>query len=194
MSFLSTMPDEWWLSKDMDFVVAEFAGPPFDQIKAKCPQWVKQAEDGYVYLEVQGVRLSFPQMGVTFLPDDAFETSVLIDVETDGTRFQCAVLNPVLLFREKWNLVDKNRGKPNDYLHKGLARLYCVYHIGVLARQYATNPSPSTLQRLQKQVLLTYDKASQVMSDPLLINSLKEIAKDFPDFREALATICKVEI
>jgi hypothetical protein len=171
--------DSRWVSSDADFInpVTE----P-EVLRAQCPpEWVKHDETGRWYLEVQGVKVSFTQGGVTFDPEEAAGCAVYVNIGGTQTPFQCAILNPILLYRDKKDMIEKGRGKENDPVHLEVAKVYSAFYLGQLLNVYLKKKTPASRSDLQAQLKMTQDKAPEILSEPILKKLVAEALEANPD-------------
>ena len=120
---LSLIHEQSWLSKDLDFT-GIFSGDALELL----PQMVVRDAAGREFLEVEGVRLGFAQVGLTLDPELALETARTGEFEWEGEPVQFLVADPVTLFREKQALVER-RNQPGDTLHLALLGDYSAWEV-----------------------------------------------------------------
>jgi hypothetical protein len=108
-----------WLSKDLDFT-GIFSGDAF----ALLPQLAVRDEQQREYLQVEGVRLGFAQVGLTINPEEAMQhCRVVRFTGPAGEAVEFFVADPVTLYREKLALVQR-RNAPADPLHLAVLAEY----------------------------------------------------------------------
>jgi hypothetical protein len=110
----------------------------------------------------------FLQMALTFDPQEASESAFYLGLKHQDRTFQCALLNPVLLYREKQNLLQKGRGKENDSVHMDIAKVTSGYYSGELWNIYQREQTPAVFNKLQSQITLTQHKAPEIFLEPIL--------------------------
>jgi hypothetical protein len=120
---LSLIHEQSWLSKDLDFT-GIFSGDALELL----PQMVVRDAAGREFLEVEGVRLGFAQVGLTLDPELALETARTGEFEWEGEPVQFLVADPVTLYREKQALVER-RNQPGDALHLALLGDYVAWEV-----------------------------------------------------------------
>lgn len=108
-----------WLSKDLDFT-GIFSGDAF----ALLPQLTVRDAGNREYLQVEGVRLGFAQVGLTINPEEAMQhCRVVRFTGPAGEVVEFFVADPVTLYREKLALVQR-RNAPADPLHLAVLAEY----------------------------------------------------------------------
>lgn len=114
--------DAQWLSRDIDFT-GIFSQDVFGML----PHLVKEHE-GRKYVEVEGVRLGFAQVGLTIDPEAAMQNARIGSITMGARQVEFLVVDPLTLYFEKCKLCER-RGAPNDHLHRSLLRDYVAYEL-----------------------------------------------------------------
>lgn len=123
VAHLAPETERLWLSKDLDFT-GVFSGDAMELV----PQFIVRDASGREFLEVEGVRLGFAQVGLVLDPERALETARTGEFETESGLVEFLVADPVTLFLEKQALVAR-RGQPGDALHLALLHDYVVWEV-----------------------------------------------------------------
>lgn len=119
-----------WLSKDSDFT-AIFSGDAF----ALLPQLTVRNAQQQEFLQVEGVRLGFAQVGLTIDPEEAMQhCRVGRFTGADGSPVEFFIADPVTMYREKLALVER-RNAPADPLHLAVLAEYVRLEICQRAEQ-----------------------------------------------------------
>jgi hypothetical protein len=126
---LAPETEQLWLSKDLDFT-GIFSGDAVELL----PHLIARDPDGREFIEVEGVRLGFAQVGLVLDPELAMETARTAEFEWEGETVQFLVADPVTLYREKQALVER-RNQPGDSLHLALLGDYVAWEITTAAER-----------------------------------------------------------
>jgi hypothetical protein len=153
---LAPEAEQLWLSKDLDFT-GVFSGDALELI----PQFVTRDSAGREFLEVEGVRLGFAQVGLTIDPERALETARTGEFEADGALVHFLVADPVTLYREKQALVLR-RNQPGDALHLALLHDYLAWEITVAAGELLTESTLLPVPEARLHTTLLTDASHRV--------------------------------
>jgi hypothetical protein len=123
--------EEIWLSKDIDFT-GIFRADAWEML----PALIESDSSGNRMLKVNGVRIGFAQVGVTFDPQEAFTRARVGQFINGSDVLQFLVMDPVTLYREKQALSLK-RNQKNDRLHFQTLSAYLHWEFCSLAQKYA---------------------------------------------------------
>ncbi len=142
--FPAPIPDsaERLVSTDLDFTHV-WSEDFFDAY----PDFVVCPPQQRAYLEIAGMRLGFAQIGVTFDPDEAYAKARIFKTPA-GTNF--AVLDPVRLYREKQALIQKKRGKLNDFFHREIAATYVRFELEDAVQKHKLEPTAFNQARVDQ--------------------------------------------
>ncbi len=143
---LSAENERLWLSKDLDFT-GIFSGDAAELL----PQMLVRGVDGREFIQVEGVRLGFAQVGLVLDPELAMETARIGEFERDGEPVQFLVADPVTLHREKQALVER-RNQPGDALHLALLGDYVAWEVTVAAERLL-QPSDTLLVTESRELM-----------------------------------------
>ena len=160
---LTEAQERLWLSKDIDFT-GIFRG---DAAEMLAP-FVTRDQRKNSYLEVNGIRLGFAQVGVTFDPEEIFRRARIGEFEMDGAKAQFLVIDPVSLYREKQALAEK-RNRPNDHLHLQVVREEVALEFVNGCAAYVAQANQSTLADKRRQLGFLLDvknRAMELLADP----------------------------
>ncbi|MFM8471816.1 MAG: hypothetical protein ACKODH_17950 [Limisphaerales bacterium] len=156
-----------WLSKDLDFT-GIFSGDAF----ALLPQLTVRDAQRREFLQVEGVRIGFAQVGLTLDPEEAMQHCRVVRFNgTQGQPVECFIADPVTLYREKLALVER-RNAPADPLH-----------LAVLA-EYVRMEVCQRAEELCAAATLTATKA--------VLNFLKFVASRAPELPKDERVVCRV--
>jgi hypothetical protein len=162
---ISPQTESRWLSKDIDFT-GIFSGDAMQLL----PQQIVTDASGRKHLEIEGVRLGFAQVGVTFDPEEVLQNAQLGSFRSGEETVEFLVIDPVRLYREKQALSDR-RNQPNDLLHCGLMREYLCWRLISEAERFlaAAGSLPvSESKQFVSFVLSVEHRASELFSDERL--------------------------
>ncbi|MGZ8901101.1 MAG: hypothetical protein ACXW3Z_13490, partial [Limisphaerales bacterium] len=122
-----------WLSKDIDFT-GIFRGDAYEML----PHLVVTDQSGNSYLQVNGIRIGFAQVGVTFDPEEVLSRARLAQFSSNGSEVQFLVIDPIALYREKQALSMK-RNQPNDHAHFAVLKEFLCLEFVNACLEYARN-------------------------------------------------------
>lgn len=149
-----------WLSKDLDFT-GIFSGDAF----ALLPQLAVRDEQQREFLQVEGVRLGFAQVGLTIDPEEAMQhCRVARFTGTDGQPVECFVADPVTLYREKLALVER-RNAPADPLHLVVLADYVRLEICQRAEQLCAKTTLTEMKMALNFLRLVASRAPELPRD-----------------------------
>jgi hypothetical protein len=166
---VSEQSENRWLSKDIDFT-GIFSGDAMQLL----PHRIVADTNGRKHLEIEGVRLGFAQVGVTFDPEEVLQNAQIGAFRDGPENVEFLVIDPVRLYREKQALSDR-RNQPNDLLHYGLMRDYLCWRLVADAERFlaaAGNLPVAESKQLISFVLSVEQKASELFSDQHLTQRL----------------------
>jgi len=151
-----------WLSKDLDFT-GIFRGDAYKLL----PAFVETSTEGQRFLAVNGVRLGFAQVGVTFDPAEVFARARIAQFKSAQTHIEFLVIDPVSLYREKQALAQK-RNQPNDHAHLETLNRYVAWEFVTTAERYAKNSNSELAQRQESIAFLldVRDRALEITNLP----------------------------
>jgi uncharacterized protein (DUF1684 family) len=163
-----------WLSKDIDFT-GVFRGDAFEML----PSLTIRDHTGQKFLEANGMRLGFAQVGVTFDPEESFLKArvaefVSEDEHRDTVRF--LVMDPVTLYIEKQALAAR-RNQPHDRVHFELLAEYLKWEFIRTSEKYAEAPDNSVAENQAALALLldVKKRALEIVLAPSVQSMLKVI-------------------
>jgi hypothetical protein len=164
-----------WLSRDIDFT-----GVFSQDALLILPHFVREHE-GKRFIEVDGVRFGFAQVGVTFDPVEAMQSARVAHVIVDDRRIEFLVADPLTLYYEKDKLCVK-RGNPNDHLHKELLHDYIAFELTSGAERLVSHPDlPMAESKLILQRWLAVkNKTPEIFKDGRLRKRLEPLLQTKP--------------
>ncbi len=141
---------ESWLSKDVDFT-GVFRGDAIGML----PSLVARDEWGNQFLAVNGVRLGFAQVGVTFDPEEVFGRARIGEFGGgrggDAVRF--LVIDPVMLYREKLVLAAR-RNQRNDHVHLAMLAQLLRWEFVASCERYVEREDAGIVERQRELAFL----------------------------------------
>lgn len=155
---LSPLHEGLWLSKDLDFT-GLFSG----DAAALLPGLTVRDAAGREYIEVEGVRLGFAQVGLRLDPELALESARTGEFEWEGQPVQFLVADPVTLYLEKQALVER-RNQPSDSLHLALLGDVIAWEITTAAEQLLDPGPEMTVPASRELLALLTDTARRLPS------------------------------
>jgi hypothetical protein len=161
---------EIWLSKDIDFT-GIFRGDAYELL----PAFLEKADGGRTILQVNGVRVGFAQVGVTFDPEEAFARARIAEFQEGGHAVQFLVMDPVSLYREKQALAQK-RNQPNDALHLSVLKEFLAWEFVNACQSFVSEEQASVSSRrsLTLALLDFKQRAVEIASDPRVIKRVQD--------------------
>lgn len=166
---LAPETEQLWLSKDLDFT-----GVFSDDAMQMVPQFIVRDAAGREFLEVEGVRLGFAQVGLVLDPERALETARTGEFETESGLVEFLVADPVTLYLEKQALVQR-RGQPGDTLHLALLHDYVAWEIATAAERLLAQSDSFSVGESRHWLALLTDAAHrvpEVIRDPRITRRL----------------------
>ncbi len=167
---LAPETERHWLSKDLDFT-GVFSGDAMELV----PQFIVRDSAGREFLEVEGIRLGFAQVGLILDPERALEMARTGEFETEGGLVEFLVADPVTLYLEKLALVQR-RGQPGDTLHLALLHDYVAWEVTGAAERVLAGGELLSVGETRHCIALLTDaayRAPEIVRDP-------RIARRFP--------------
>lgn len=172
---LAPETEQLWLSKDLDFT-GVFAGDAMELV----PQFIVRDAAGREFLEVEGVRIGFAQVGLVLDPERALETARTGEFETESGLVEFLVVDPVTLYLEKQALV-RRRGQPGDSLHLALLHDYVTWEVTHAAERLLAGRESLSVGESRHWLALLTDGAHrtpEIIRDPRIRRRLGSVEKD----------------
>ena len=158
-----------WLSKDLDFT-GIFSGDAF----ALLPQLAVRDEQQREFLQVEGIRLGFAQVGLTIDPEEAMQhCRVVRFTGADGQSVECFIADPVTLYREKLALVER-RNAPADPLHLAVLADYVRLEVCQHAERLCAAASLSETKAGLNLLRLVASRAPELPTDERVVRRVSE--------------------
>lgn len=153
-----------WLSKDLDFT-GIFSGDAF----ALLPQLAVRDAQQREFLQVEGVRIGFAQVGLTIDPEEAMQhCRVVRFTGTGGQPVEFFVADPVTLYREKLALVER-RNAPADPLHLAVLADYVRLEICQRAEQLCARATLTETKAGLNFLRLVASRAPELPTDERVV-------------------------
>jgi hypothetical protein len=159
----STAVQNSWLSKDIDFT-GIFRGDALEML----PSLVARDDAGNRYLQVNGVRLGFAQVGVTFDPAEAYGQARIGEFQAAKEIVRFLVIDPVTLYREKAALAAR-RNQPHDHLHLATLKSFVGWEVVATCDRYLNEIADCDLGEQQAALAFLLDvkrRALELLQDP----------------------------
>jgi len=157
---LSPENESQWLSRDIDFT-----GILSEEALSLLPHNIAEHE-GRRYIEVDGVRLGFAQVGVTIDPEEAMAKARVGRITLEEKQVEFLVVDPLTLYYEKDKLC-LQRGYPNGHLHRALLHDYVAFDLVCGAERMLVDERMSVADA--RQVLAWWmsvrSKAPEILKD-----------------------------
>lgn len=115
--------EDKWVSRDIDFT-----GVLSEDAFLLLPGTVEKDKNGKKYIEVEGVRLGFAQVCLTFDATEAYPDASVAQITVEDKIVQFLVVDPIRLYYEKQKLC-RDRRAPNDFQHFALLREFIAYEL-----------------------------------------------------------------
>lgn len=153
--------DLLWLSKDLDFT-AIFSADALTLL----PRLSRQdREIRREFLQVEGVRLGFAQVGLTIDPEEAMQRCWVGSFAADsGMKVEFFVADPVTLYREKLALTER-RNAPADSLHLALLAEFVRREVCLRAEQLGEPDALALAKQALNFLTLVRDRAPDLLAD-----------------------------
>lgn len=183
---LSPVNERLWLSKDLDFT-GIFSGDAVELL----PQMLVRGNDGREFIEVEGVRLGFAQVGLVLDPELAMETARTGEFEWEGETVQFLVADPVTLYREKQALVER-RNQPGDALHLALLGDYVAWEVTTAAERLLAGPEDLTVAESRELLAVLTDAVRRhpgIRRDPRIVQRLGTSLADSSELAVTLRSL-----
>lgn len=175
-----------WLSKDPDFT-GVFSGDAMDLV----PQFIARDSSGREFLEVEGVRLGFAQVGLVLDPERAMETARTREFEWNSGWVQFLVADPVTLYLEKQALVLR-RGQPGDRLHLEMLHDFVAWEATVAAESLLQRSADLSVAESRDALTLLTDagrRTPEILRDPRMRRRVQAIEGTSAELRTTVDRI-----
>jgi hypothetical protein len=153
-----------WLSRDIDFT-----GLMSSDALHLLPHRRVTDEEGRQHVEVEGIRLGFAEVGVTFDPQEALQPARVAQVTHNGRTFEVLICDPVTLCVEKQALLER-RGTTTDLLHVSTLKEFVGFEACSFAEKLCAEKCLSVAEskRLLSFLVLARKKVPTVLQDERL--------------------------
>jgi hypothetical protein len=132
--------EDHWLSRDIDFI-----GIPPEEALLLLPAHVV-SENGRKHIEIEGVRVGFAQVGLTFDADEVFQNARAGRISHSGGEVEVFIADPLSLYFEKCKL-RQQRGYESDRQHASLLFEYVAFELANGAKRVLSLQAPPSEAR-----------------------------------------------
>lgn len=179
-----------WLSKDLDFT-GVFSGEAMELV----PHLVVCDAAGHEYLEVEGVRLGFAQVGLVLDPERALETARTGEFETESGTVEFLVADPVTLFYLEKQALVQRRGQPGHSVDLALLHDYVAWEVVHAAERLLAGPESLSVGETRHWLALLTDaahRAWEITRDPRLRRRLVVVGNGGGEMEATLVNLLEL--